>query len=63
MIDKILSMPHRVIVVDNYHLLSAEQKQHVALLLDRYVIDDREEDGFRRLDNIEFVCLIETTDY
>ena len=56
-------MPHRVIVVDNYHLLSAEQKQHVALLLDRYVIDDREEDGFRRLDNIEFVCLIETTDY
>lgn len=62
-IDKILSMPHRVIVVDNYHLLSAEQKQHIALLLDGYVIDDREEDGFRRLDNIEFVCLIETTNY
>lgn len=59
-IDTILSLPKRVIVVDNYNLLSDEQKYHILLLSDGFVIDNREESGLKRLDNLEFVCLIET---
>ena len=27
----------------------------------RLVVDDREESGFKKIDNLEFVCLIKTT--
>lgn len=60
-IDAILSLPHTVVVVDNYHLLSDEIKQHVLLLCDGYVVDAREETGLKKLNNLEFVCVIMTT--
>ena len=59
-IDNLLSLLNRVIVVDNFHLLSKEQQQHIALLADGYVVDGREANGFRKLDNLEFVCAIKT---
>ena len=60
-IDNMLDLPNRVIVVDNYHLLPDNLKNHILLLCDGYVVDDREESGFKKLDNLEFVCLIKTT--
>lgn len=60
-IDNMLALPNRVIVVDNYHLLPDNPKNHILLLCDGYVVDDREESGFKKLDNLEFVCLIKTT--
>ncbi len=59
-IDNLLSLPHRVVVVDNYHLLSADLKYHILLLTDGYVVDGREKSGFKKIDNLEFVCLIKT---
>ena len=60
-IDNMLALPNRVIVVDNYHLLPDNPKNHILLLCDGYVVDDREESGFKKLNNLEFVCLIKTT--
>lgn len=60
-IDTVLSLPHTVVVVDNYHLLSDEVKEHVLLLCDGYVVDAREETGLKKLNNLEFVCAIMTT--
>ena len=59
-IDEIESKPNRVIVFDNYHLASRNLKNHILLLCDRYLVDEREEDGFKKLRNIEFVCVINT---
>lgn len=60
-IDDMLALPNKVIVVNNYHLLPDNPKNHILLLCDGYVADDREESGFKKLDNLEFVCLIKTT--
>ena len=60
-INNMLALPNRVIVVDNYHLLPDNPKNHILLLCDGYVVDDREESGFKKLNNLEFVCLIKTT--
>ena len=47
-IDNMLALPNRVIVVDNYHLLPDNPKNHILLLCDGYVVDDREESGFKK---------------
>lgn len=59
-IDKIVSTPNLVIVVDNYESLSINAKEHVKLLMKGYLIDRREEKRvLRHIDNLEFVCAIE----
>ncbi len=60
-IDKLASLPNLVVVADNYHLLSVDAKEQIDLLCKGYVADIREEWGFKKLGNLEFVCLIETT--
>ena len=60
MIDNITSLPNRVVVVDNYHLLDWKAQNHLLLLCDHLIVDEREADGFKELDNIEFVCAILT---
>ena len=60
-IDILASKPHRVIVLDNIRFLTKNVKQHMLLLCDKYVVDGREESGYKKLDNIDFVCFIETT--
>lgn len=62
-IDTMAATPNLVVVMDNYHLLSKEQRHHVLFLCDGYVVDEREQNGFKRLDNIEFLCCIKTTKY
>ena len=34
-------------------------KEHISLLEEGYVVDSREKTGYRKLDNIRFVCVIE----
>lgn len=61
-IDKMLAKANLVIVVDNYQFLSSNAKQHIQLLSRGYVVDQREkEKTFKKIDNLEFVCKIETT--
>lgn len=59
-IDYMAASPHTVIVADNYHLLKGNLKNHILLLCDGYVVDNKEENGLKKLNNLEFVCLIET---
>ena len=61
-IDAIASIPHMVVVADKYERLHGIYKNHVLLLCDGYIVDEREESGFKKLDNLEFVCVLETTD-
>ncbi len=61
-IDAMASKPNLVIVADNYHLLNDNMRSHILLLCDRYVVDSRCQLGFKKLDNLEFVCMIKTTD-
>lgn len=57
-IDNFASLPNRVIVINDYQLMDVEAKKHIMLLADGYVIDSREENGYKKLDNIRFVCII-----
>lgn len=62
-VDELCSLPNLVVVVDNYHLASSNVKQHIKLLK-RFgcVIDQRDSKNvLKKLDNLEFVCTIETT--
>lgn len=58
-IDNIAAYPNRVIVVNDYQLMDDNAKEHIALLEEGYVVDSREKIGYRKLDNIRFVCVIE----
>lgn len=58
-IDNIAAYPNRVIVVNDYQLMDDNAKEHIALLEEGYVVDSREKTGYRKLDNIRFVCVIE----
>lgn len=57
-IDAIASIPHMVVVADKYEFLDVIFKSHVLLLCDGYIVDEREESGFKKLDNLEFVCAL-----
>ena len=59
-IDNIAKYPDRVIVVDDYQCMDENAKEHISLLEEGYVVDSREEKGYKKLDNVRFVCLIET---
>lgn len=58
-IDNIAAYPNRVIVVNDYQLMDDNAKEHITLLEEGYVVDSREKTGYRKLDNIRFVCVIE----
>lgn len=58
-IDNIAAYPNRVIVVNDYQLMDENAKEHISLLEEGYMVDSREEKGYRKLDNIRFVCVIE----
>ena len=58
-IDNIAAYPNRVIVVNDYQLMDDNAKEHISLLEEGYVVDSREKTGYRKLDNIRFVCVIE----
>lgn len=58
-IDNIAAYPNRVIVVNDYQLMDDNAKEHISLLKEGYVVDSREKTGYRKLDNIRFVCVIE----
>lgn len=58
-IDNIASYPNRVILVDEYQLMDKNAQEHILLLQEGYVVDFREEKGYKKLDNIRFVCVIE----
>lgn len=59
-IDKMASTPNLVVIADNYQYVSDEQRKHLFLLCDGFVVDEREESGFKAIDNLEFVCSIKT---
>lgn len=58
-IDAIAAIPHMVVVANKYGCLDDIFKSHVLLLCDGYIVDEREESGFKKLDNLEFVCTLE----
>ena len=39
--------------------MDENSKEHISLLEECYVVDSREEKGYTKLDNIQFVCVIE----
>ena len=51
-IDNIASYPNRVIVINEYQFMDENSKEHISLLEEGYVVDSREEKGYRKLDNI-----------
>ena len=57
-IDNIASYPNRVIVINEYQFIDENSKKHISLLEEGYVVDSREEKGYRKLDNIRFVYVI-----
>ena len=57
-IDKLSSTPNLVVIVDNYDSLDNNSKSHILLLSDGYVIDEREEDGIKKINNLEFVTIV-----
>ena len=58
-IDNIAPYPNRVIVINEYQFINENSKEHISFLKEGYVVDSREEKGYRKLDNIRFVCVIE----
>ena len=40
--------------------MDENSKEHISLLEEGYVVDSREEKGYRKLDNIRFVYVIKT---
>ena len=57
-IDNIASYPNRDIVINEYQFIDENSKEHISLLEEGYVVDSREK-GYRKLENIWFVCVIE----
>ena len=57
-IDNIASYPNRVIIINEYQFMDENSKEHISLLEEGYVVDSREEKGYRKLDNIRFVYVI-----
>ena len=57
-IDNIASYPNRVIIINEYQFMDEKSKEHISLLEEGYVVDNREEKGYRKLDNIRFVYVI-----
>ena len=57
-IDNIASYPNRDIVINEYQFIDENSKKHISLLEEGYVVDSREEKGYRKLDNIRFVYVI-----
>lgn len=53
--------PNRVITIVDTQFLDDNQKNHISLLKKGYIIDSREEYGFKQLTNILFVCLVYNT--
>ena len=51
-IDNIASYPNRVIVINEYQFMDENSKEHISLLEEGYVVDSREEKGYRKLENI-----------
>ena len=47
--------------VDDYQDLDYNGQQHVLLLCDRMAVVETEDEEYRKMDNILFVCLIERT--
>ena len=43
---------NRVIVINEYQFIDENSKKHISLLEEGYVVDSREEKGYRKLDNI-----------
>lgn len=62
-IDILSSLPHRVIVIDNYHMLSDDIQSHILLLCDGYVVDNREKTGLKKLPDLDFVCVIKDNEF
>ena len=58
-IDNIASYPNRDIVINEYQFIDENSKEQISLLEEGYVVDSREEKGYRKLENIWFVCVIE----
>ena len=58
-IDNIASYPNRVIVINEYQFINENSIEHISFLEEGYVVDSREEKGYRKLDTIRFVCVIE----
>ena len=42
--------------------MDENSKEHISLLEEGYIVDSREEKGYRKLDNIRFFCVIEDKD-
>ena len=57
---RLMQQPDTVIFVDNFHLLSQTVVRHVELLADRYAVSETGPEEFVPLENISFVCVIET---
>ncbi len=57
---RLMQQPETVIFVDNFHLLSQTVVRHVELLADRYAVSETGPEEFVPLENISFVCVIET---
>ena len=57
---RLMQQPDTVIFVDNFHLLSQTVVRHVELLADRYAISETRPEEFVSLENVSFVCVIET---
>lgn len=55
-IDAIAKKSPNVVFIDHYDVASDEIKQHVLLLCDGYIVDGREKSGFKKLDDLKFVC-------
>ena len=53
--------PDTVIIIENYHLADEVAKAHVDLLCDGFAVDGREEEGFKKLPDVRFICVIVTT--
>ena len=58
-IDNIASYSNKVIVTNEYKFMDENSIEHISLLEEGYVVDSREEKGYRKLENIRFVCVIE----
>ena len=57
---RLIQQPDCVIFVDNFHLCSQEVVRHIELLADRYAVSENGPEEFVPLENISFVCVIET---
>ena len=61
-IDKLSSLDKLVVVIDNFNLLSNLVKNHIYLLSDGYVIDNREDTKLKEISNLLFYVIVITND-